>query len=144
MSITRAHLKKALDSRDWDLFDQLLVIDSSYINDPQVYTDTWGAWWGFLMECIREKSSTGVTILLKHGADRNVGLSGDCESMSPFEAASMFKTDEILTILRSNSTPVYKRTKDSPVPSLNADDVAINKQGEIRDRAGILFQKEIL
>lgn len=40
--VTRAHLKGAFDQENWDLLDKLLEIDSTRINDNDLFTDTWG------------------------------------------------------------------------------------------------------
>ncbi len=66
LKTTRVHLKNAVDNHNWDLLDKLLEIDNSQINDTSLYTDTWGEWWGLLVECIRNEQVEGVKILLKH------------------------------------------------------------------------------
>ena len=50
--VTRAHLKKACDTRNWDLLDKLLELSERDIDDKSYYTDTWGEWWGLLLECV--------------------------------------------------------------------------------------------
>jgi hypothetical protein len=66
--VTRAHLKSAFDQENWDLLDKLLEIDCSRINDNTLFTDTWGDWWGMLVEAVYRRSTDAVSVLLKHGA----------------------------------------------------------------------------
>ncbi|HRG77438.1 MAG TPA: hypothetical protein PLX69_22955 [Leptospiraceae bacterium] len=47
MTITRGHLKKAVDTKNWDLLDKLLEIDNTFINDRKYYTDGWEPGMGF-------------------------------------------------------------------------------------------------
>jgi hypothetical protein len=110
---TRTQLKAACDQQQWALLDLLLQRDPTHINDHAVYTDTWGDWWGFLMECVYQGHVDGVRVLLKHGADRNVGRWGDCIPESPLQAAERYP--EILTLLRDEHRPNYVRSGDPPI-----------------------------
>ena len=80
-SVTRAHLKNACDQRQWDLLDRLLEIDASGIDDKSLFTDTWGSWWGMLLECVMQKQIKGVQVLLARGAE------GDRQGGADVEAA---------------------------------------------------------
>lgn len=139
MVVTRAHLKSACDAKNWDLLDKLLEIDASKINDNALFTDTWGEWWGLLIECIGQNEIDGVKVLLKHGAKRDVGTWGDCDPCSPLQAAK--DCPEILELLESPATPTFIRKTDPPLPAFEKfEDQAVNRQGEIRDASGLVFQ----
>jgi len=139
--VTRAHLKSALDARNWDLLDRLLEIDRSRIDDPALYTDTWGAWWGLLFEAVARRQVVGVRILLKHGARREVGVSGDCDSVSPETLAQ--EMPEILALLRASHPPQYRRQSEPVLPGeLTPAEREINRVGEIRDATGQTFQPQ--
>ena len=141
--VTRAHLKSACDAKNWDLLDKLLEIDASRINDNSLYTDTWGIWWGLLMETARLGAVDGVKVLLKHGAKRDLACWGDGIEQTPLEMAQQFP--EIVALLTSTQTPDYVRKTDPPLPQGESpDDAAVNRQGEIRDKTGVLFQTPIL
>ncbi|MBX7220065.1 MAG: hypothetical protein K1Y36_08970 [Blastocatellia bacterium] len=138
-TVTRAHLKTALDEQNWDLLDKLLEIDKTHLNDNALYTDTWGEWWGLLVEAVRTDSVTGVTILLHHGAERDVGTWGDCIPQTPLELAQ--DKPAIESLLRSAAKPDYLRRTDPPLPTgCTPQEQAINRQGEIRDQTGLVFQ----
>lgn len=136
--VTRAHLHRAFVAQNWDLLDKLLEMDSSKINDNALFTDTWGEWWGFLLEAVYNDAVDGVRVLLKHGADRTVGNWGDCIPITPLEAAH--DNPVILALLQNERPPEYTRQTDPPLPtSETAEDAKINRQGEIRDQAGLVF-----
>src|SRR5260221_417424 len=63
----RSQLKAACDRQEWAFLDLLLERDATHINDHAVYTDTWGDWWGLLLECVYQGHADGVRVLLKHG-----------------------------------------------------------------------------
>ena len=141
--VTRAHLKSACDAKNWDLLDKLLEIDASGINDNSLYTDTWGIWWGLLMETARLGATDGVRVLLKHAAKRDLACWGDGIEQTPLEMAQDFP--DIVALLTNTQTPGYVRTSDPPLPQGESpDDAAVNRQGEIRDKTGIVFQTPIL
>lgn len=133
-------MKLAVENEQWDLLDRLLEVDRTHMNDPSYFTDTWGEWWGLLMECIRRDREDGVRILLKHGADRNMGNLGDCIPESPLEAAAEKK--EILALLKNEKASEYRRKTDPPLPEPNAGDQRVNGQGQIAEETGLLFQME--
>ena len=138
-NVTRAHLKTAFAAEQWDLLDKLLELDSSRINDNALFTDTWGAWWGMLVEAVRRGSVDGVRVLLKHGAQRDLASWGDGVPFTAFEAAE--DKPEILALLTSPKPPVYVRKTDPPLPEgESAEEQAVHRQGEIRDRTGLVFQ----
>lgn len=141
--VARAHLKSACDARNWDLLDKLLAIDSSGINDHSLYTDTWGVWWGLLLEAIRLGEADGVRVLLKYGAKRDLASWGDGIEVTPLEAAK--DKPEIIALLTDPRTPTYSRMSDPPLPQGESpEDAAINRQGEIRDGTGLVFPAPIL
>jgi hypothetical protein len=111
---SRAQLQAACDQQQWALLDLLLERDSTHINDHAVYSDTWGDWWGFLLECVYQGHVDGVRVLLKHGADRKVGRWGDCIPESPLQAAERYP--EILALLRDERRPTYVRPGDPLIP----------------------------
>jgi hypothetical protein len=136
--VTRAHLKNACDLHNGDLLDKLLEIDAKYIDDGAFYTDTWGEWWGLLLECVYDNWADGVRILLKHGANRRNGNWGDCIPITPRQAAA--DKPEILQLLKSKERPSYTRQTDPPLPAEESDaDRWINRQGQIRDETGLVF-----
>jgi hypothetical protein len=137
--VTRAHLKTACDQQNWDLLDKLLEIDSSQINDNSLYTDTWGDWWGMVLETVRLGSVDGLRVLLKHGAERNLASWGDPGGSTPLEAAR--DKPEILALLQTVGVPAYIRHTDPPLPGrLPTTETAVNRQGEIREATGLAFQ----
>ena len=139
--VTRAHLKNACDQKNWDLLDRLLEINRDHIDDASFYTDTWGEWWGLLLECVTKNHKDGVRVLLKHGANKEIGNWGDCIPISPIEAAA--DKPAILKLLTSVETPTYYRTTDPPLPNnLSAEDQAINQQGKVRDETGLVIPIE--
>ena len=139
--VTRAHLKNACDAKNWDLLDKLLEISTKHINDNALYTDTWGEWWGLLLQCVYRGHEDGVRVLLKHGADKEVGSWGDCIPISPQEAAA--DKPAILSLLQAKTRPTYTRQSDPPLPtSESAEDQATNQQGNIRDQTGLVFQTD--
>ncbi len=141
--VTRAHLKNARDAKNWDLLDKLLEIDSTHINDASFYTDSWGEWWGLLLDCVYDSHEDGVRVLLKHGADKTVGNWGDCIPVTPKEAAA--EKPVILALLTAITPPSYTRKSDPPLPKVtSSDDDAVNKQGSIRDQTGLVFQTDAL
>ena len=114
---TRAQLKAACDQQQWALLDLLLERDPTHINDHAVYTDTWGDWWGILLECVYQGHVDGVRVLLKHGADHQIGRWGDCIPESPLRAAERYP--EILALLSDEQRPTNVRPADPPIPSDN-------------------------
>ena len=137
--VTRGHLKSAVDQENWDLLDKLLEIDNSLINDDSLFTDTWGDWWGMLLEAVYKQSVDGVRVLLKHGAQRNLPRWGDGMSMTPIEAAE--DKPEILALLQNPEPPIYVRTTEPEVPSAElSKETSVNRQGDIRDATGLVFQ----
>jgi hypothetical protein len=137
--VTRAHLKSAFDQENWDLLDKLLEIDSSKINDNDLFTDTWGDWWGMLLEAVYNRSVDAVSVLLKHGAQRDVARWGDGIPITALEAAE--DKPEILALLRNPEAPVYVRKTDPDLPATESSkETAINRQSEIRDATGLVFQ----
>ncbi|OJJ16015.1 hypothetical protein BKI52_35170 [marine bacterium AO1-C] len=139
-AVSRALLKKAVDHKSWDLLDKLLEIDATHINDNSYYTDTWGEWWGLLLECVRHNHVNGVKVLLKHGANKKVGNWGDCLPYTPLEYAQEHKLTEIIQLLSSHQSPTYTRQTEPELPELNDYDKKVNRQGEIRDDTGMVFQ----
>jgi len=138
-SVTRAHLRNACQEKNWDLLDKLLELDSSGIDDKSVFTDTWGSWWGMLLECCMNEEPDGVRVLLKHGADRTVRMWGDGFITSPEEAAEENRNSEILELLRQEKV-TYTRKTDPELPdSLSEGDRKFNRAGEIRDATGLVF-----
>lgn len=137
--VTRAHLKNAVDQKQWDLLDKLLEIDNGRINDNALYTDTWGEWWGMLLECVYQDQIEGVKVLLKHGAKKKLASWGDCMPTTPLEAAA--EKPHIRTLLEAKSRPTYTRLTDPPLPQTESpQDQAVNRQGQIRDETGLVFQ----
>ncbi len=133
--ISRSQLKVACEQENWDLLDLLLATDATHIDDNALFTDTWGDWWGLLMEVIHRKSSDGVRVLLKHGANRNAGLWGDGMPQTPLEAAE--GQLEIVALLLDPARPAYSRKTDPPLPAV---DPAFDALGCIRDETGLAFQ----
>lgn len=140
--VTRAHLKSAVENQNWDLLDKLLETDNSKINDTNLFTDTWGEWWGMLFHCVKRNYETGVKVLLKHGAKRSKGNWGDCIPMSPLEAAEELKHHGIVKLLKSKEKPVYERTTEPEIPELTEKDRRVNQQGDIADETGLVFNVE--
>lgn len=141
--VTRAHLKTACDQQNWDLLDKLLEIDNSLIDDNSLYTDTWGDWWGMLIETVMVGSVTGVKVLLKHGAARDLASWGDPGGNTPLVAAQ--DKPEILALLQTVERPDYLRQTDPPLPEGESfAERAVNRQGEIREAAGLVFQTDDL
>lgn len=138
--ITRAHLKNACDNRKWDLLDKLLEIDNIHINDRTYYTDTWGEWWGLLYDCVLKSRVKGVRVLLKHGADANLGNWGDCIPYTPLALAQQRGNEKIIELLTGNTPPTYERKTDPTIPELSDKDRKINQQGQLRDDTGLVFQ----
>lgn len=137
--VTRAHLKTACDQQNWELLDKLLEIDRSQINDNSLYTDTWGLWWGLLHETVMNNSIDGVRVLLKHGAERNLSSCGDGYLATPLEVAE--DKPEITALLLNSSVPDYVRNTEPSLPeSESPQQQPINRQGEIRDQSGLVFQ----
>lgn len=142
-TVTRAHLKNACDSKNWDLLDKLLEISTKHINDANYYTDTWGEWWGLLLNCVYTDSVDGVRVLLKHGAKKHVGSWGDCIPQTPTEAAA--DKPAILALLQAETRPTYTRQTDPALPQQESpQDNAVNRQGVIQEATGLLFQTDAL
>jgi len=142
-NVTRAHLKNAVDTQNWDLLDKLLELSSKHINDASYYTDGWGEWWGLLLECVYKDAETGVRVLLKHGASRKLGSWGDCIPTTPVVAAT--EKPAILALLRSKNRPNYTRKTNPALPTSATElDHAVNQQGQIRDETGLVFQTNAL
>lgn len=133
--VSRSQLKAACEQENWDLLDLLLETDATQLDDKALFTDTWGEWWGLLMEVIYRGSPDGLLVLLKHGANRDVGRWGDGMPQSPLEAAA--DQPEILTLLQDPARPAYNRQTDPPLP---AADPAFDELGRIRDDTGLVFQ----
>ncbi len=138
-TVTRAHLKLALDKKNWDLLDKLLEIDPTHINDKSLYTDTWGEWWGLLCQAASKGYTDGVRILLKHGADREQTTWGDALYQTPLELAH--GRPKIIALLEDPARPTYTRKSEPDLAKLQEtpEFQAINRQGEIRDRTGLVF-----
>ncbi len=142
-NVTRAHLKNAVEQRQWDLLDKLLEISTKHIDDNAYFTDTWGEWWGLLLECVLTNQEQGVRILLKHGANRKIGNWGDCIPMTPIEAAA--GKPQILALLAGRDRPNYTRKTDPALPiSETNTDRAVNQQGHVRDQTGMVFQVDAI
>ena len=95
------------------------------------------------MDAVGRDSVDGVRVLLKHGANREVGTSGDCLETSPLEAA--VGKPEILALLQSPEVPTYIRKTDPPLPQGESlADQRVNRQGDIRDASGLVFQTEAI
>lgn len=136
--VTRAHLRNAIVAKDADLLDKLLELDATEINDNRLFTDTWGSWWGMLVEAINGNWVDGVKVLLTHKADRNSGIWGDGQTFTPLECAE--GREEILALLVNPEPPVYQRHTDPALPeSLSAADEKVNRQGETAERTGLVF-----
>lgn len=139
--VSRGQLKHALDQANWDLFDKLLEVDSSSIDDNSMYTDDWGSWWGFLLHCIFADQVDGVRILLKHGADQSLASWGDGIPTTPLEAAA--DKAAILALLTAAEPPTYIRKTEPELPQLESpEDPAVNRQGVVRDQTGMVFPAE--
>ena len=139
LTVTRAQLKAACDAQNWDLLDVLLAHDSSHIDDPALYTDSWGVWWGMLMETVRNDAIDGVKVLLKHGAQRDLASWGDGMAHTPADVAQ--DKPAILALLQAAERPTYIRTTDPPLPQGESPEAgAIDRQGQIRDQTGLVFQ----
>lgn len=137
-TVTRAHLKAACDAQNWDLLDKLLEQDASGINDNALYTDTWGSWWGMLLECVAGGHADGVRVLLKHGADKDLASWGDGIPLTPREAAQ--DKPPILRLINQKDPVTYTRRSDPDLPTEEtARDAAVNRQGAIRDATGLVF-----
>lgn len=140
--MSRGLLKKAIEQKKWDLLDKLLERDCSHVNDKSMFTDTWGEWWSPLYECVLGKHFDGVTILLKHGADRNLSAWGDGMCLSPVELAKQKGHQKIIDLLESDEKPKYQRKTDPAIPEETAKEKAVNRQREIADETGLMFQSE--
>ncbi len=137
-TVTRAHVKKACDDRHWDLLDKLLELDSTHLNDNALYTDTWGEWWGMLLECVLKDQREGVRVLLAHGADRDLASWGDGIPLTPLEAAQ--DKPHILQLLNSTGKITNRRQTEPTLPTQEtAQDALVNRQGTIRDETGMVF-----
>ena len=139
--VTRAHLKKACDQRDWDLLDKLLELDDKHINDNALFTDGWGEWWGLLYECVLSEQEDGVRVLLARGAKRHVSSWGDGLELTVLELAE--EKPRLLALLQSKTPLTYVRQHEPRLPqSLTAVDEAVNRQGRVRDETGLVFPTE--
>ena len=118
------------------MLDLLLETDATHLNDKALFTDTWGDWWGLLMEVIYRKAPDGLRVLLKHGANRDTSRWGDGMPQSPLEAAE--GEPEILALLQDPARSSYSRQSDLPLP---AADPARDELGRIRDDTGLAFQE---
>lgn len=117
------------------MLDLLLETDATHLNEKALFTDTWGDWWGLLMEVIYRKAPDGLRVLLKHGANRDTGRWGDGMPQSPLEAAG--GEPDILALLQEAARPAYSRQTDPPLP---AADPKLDELGRIRDATGLVFQ----
>lgn len=133
-SISRSQLKAACEQQNWDLLDLLLEMNATHLDDNALFTDTWGDWWGLLMEVIYRKAPDGLRVLLKHGARRDTGRWGDGMPLSPLEAAA--DQPEILALLQDAARPTYIRQTDPPLPAV---DPAFDERGRIHDAKGLAF-----
>jgi hypothetical protein len=78
-------------------------------------------------------------VLLKHGAERDLASWGDGVPFTAADAAE--DKPEILALLHNPDAPIYMRKADPPLPSGESpEEQAVNRQGEIRDTAGLVFQ----
>jgi hypothetical protein len=137
--VTRAHLRNACVTRNADLLDRLLEIDASKIDDKQLFTDDWGSWWGLLVEAICASWTDGVKVLLKYNANRHAETWGDGQIISALEHAA--GQPEILALLQNPNRPEFQRGSNPPLPEdCTAEDAAVNRQGEVADRTGLVFQ----
>jgi hypothetical protein len=132
--VSRSQLKAACEQENWDLLDLLLETDATHLNDKALFTDTWGDWWGLLMEVIYRKSLDGLRVLLKHGANRDAGRWGDGIPQSPVEAAE--GKPEMISLLQEPARPFFSRQLDPPLPPV---DHAFDELGRIRDDTGLVF-----
>lgn len=117
------------------MLDLLLETDGTHIDDNALFTDTWGEWWGLLMEAIYRQACDGVRVLLKHGANPDVGRWGDGVPQTPLEAAE--GKPEIMALLLEPVRPEYSRKTNPPLPSSVPETDAL---GRIRDKTGLVFQ----
>ncbi|MCC5945268.1 MAG: hypothetical protein JJT94_10055 [Bernardetiaceae bacterium] len=140
IQITVAHLKKAVDARDADLLDKMLSINKSQINYKSAYTDSWGEWWGFLMEAVLNSWEDGVRVLLKHGAKRKQGAWGDGLNMTPIEVAEEKNNQNILKLLKTQAKLTYERKTDPEIPPLDEQSRRINEAQRIANETGLMFQ----
>lgn len=139
--VTRGHLKHAFDQRHWDLLDKLLEIDSSRIDDNSLYTDTWGEWWGMLIEAARIRSVDAVRVLMKHGARSDATSWGDGMPHTAKEAAA--GQPEILALLNKVDHAIFVRATDPVLPEAESPaERIVSLQGEISESAGLVFQTE--
>jgi hypothetical protein len=96
-----------------------------------------------LLEAIRDHAVDGVRVLLKHGAQRDLASWGDCMPRTPLETAQ--NKPEILALLQASELPDYIRKTDPPLPqSESPEEQAVNRQGEIREKTGLVFQTTAL
>lgn len=80
-----------------------------------------------------------VSVLLKHGAQRDLASWGDGASFTALDAAE--DKPEILALLQSLEPPVYVRKTDPALPSAESpEEKANNRQGELREATGLVFQ----
>ena len=144
-NITRAHFKRAIESQDWDLLDRLLELKPKAIHDNSLFTDTWGEWWGMLMECVLGGHSDGVRILLQHGANPDLASWGDCIPTTPREAAR--DKPAMLALIKAGHANRYTRKRE---PDLNKElqlspaDERVNRAGQIESQTGLSFQPDAL
>jgi hypothetical protein len=139
MKINRIHLKKALDEKNWDLLDLLLEIDNSNINDPSYYSDTWGSYWGLLVECIFHREFQGILILLNHGIDKEIGVWGDGPRVSALEIAKEKKMFDVIDLLNSTNIPKFLRASNPPIPDLNVREKIIDDKFKTNIKNGVVF-----
>lgn len=144
MPVARAHLKRAIEEEHWDLLDKLLELDSSGVNDNSLFTDTWGTWFGALYWCVGRDLRSGVQILLKHGADPHLQCWGDCLPLSPLDLAQEGSKTSLLPLLTGAEPAAYERKTDPEIPPETARDRAVNRQREIADATGLMFQVEAI
>lgn len=141
--VTRAHLKRAVEQADWDLLDRLLELDPQLVNENNLFTDTWGTWYGALYECTIRQKLDGVRVLLKHGADPDLKCWGDCVPESPLEVAREGGFTELVDLLNGSVPAEYTRRTEPELPQEeSARDRVINRQGEIARATGLMFQEE--
>lgn len=115
--VTREHLKQAVLQKNWDLLDRLLEVDSSAINDNGLFQDSWGEWWGLLMQCVSKDQVDGVRVLLKHGANPQLATWGEGDHTFPLAMAEKRKNELIYRLLCGLDKPVYQRRSEPPLPA---------------------------
>lgn len=140
--VARAHVVRAIESRDWDLLDQLLEQDPKHAKDRSLFTDTWGEWWGGLVECVRKGHTDGVRVMLKHGAKPTDSNWGDCcvESAIDIARERLPGGHPIRELLERRMPATYSRHGDRALPELSERDRLMERQAEVAAATGLQFQ----